>query len=265
MSNLCLKYVEVSFYQISRSLGIPMIPLITFFCMKDIMHRYLLFGEKSSVLTVLSCITVVVGLVHYCSLINSYILGIKGEINFSLTGTLFGIGASLIGTFYTIYLKHFMDDIVKNQWELSFYNNFNSSLILPVMVLYNREIPILVQHKSELTFSYFFWIFISGLIGLLVGLTTQLQIKYTSTLSHNISGVMKNCIQTFMGAAFYRTPLTLKGICGVILVVGGSLMYALERIRINKADEQLHKEQKTKLLNKDIENESQIEASVIDE
>lgn len=28
MSNLCLKYVEVSFYQISRSLGIPMIPLI---------------------------------------------------------------------------------------------------------------------------------------------------------------------------------------------------------------------------------------------
>lgn len=31
MSNLCLKYVEVSFYQISRSLGIPMIPLIKFF------------------------------------------------------------------------------------------------------------------------------------------------------------------------------------------------------------------------------------------
>lgn len=30
MSNLCLKYVEVSFYQISRSLGIPMIPLIKY-------------------------------------------------------------------------------------------------------------------------------------------------------------------------------------------------------------------------------------------
>ena len=28
LSNLCLKYVEVSFYQISRSLGIPIIPFI---------------------------------------------------------------------------------------------------------------------------------------------------------------------------------------------------------------------------------------------
>lgn len=30
MSNLCLKYVEVSFYQISRSLGIPFVPVIKF-------------------------------------------------------------------------------------------------------------------------------------------------------------------------------------------------------------------------------------------
>ena len=51
MSNLCLKYVEVSFYQISRSLGIPMIPLI----------NYLLFGERSSLRTVLSCIVIVIG------------------------------------------------------------------------------------------------------------------------------------------------------------------------------------------------------------
>ena len=28
LSNFCLKYVEVSFYQISRSLGIPIIPII---------------------------------------------------------------------------------------------------------------------------------------------------------------------------------------------------------------------------------------------
>lgn len=198
-------------------------------------------------------------------LIHSYILGIEGEINFSLTGTLFGVGASLIGTFYTIYLKHFMDDIVKNQWELSFYNNFNSCLIIPLMILINKEIPVLAAHKSELTFSYFSWIFIAGLIGLFVGLTTQLQIKYTSTLSHNISGVMKNCIQTFMGAAYYKTPLTFKGMCGLLLVVGGSFSYAWERIRMNSADEQLHKEQTTKLLPRDIEVESQTEPTIIDE
>lgn len=36
---------------------------------------------------------------------------------------------------------------------------------------------------------------LGGVVGLIVGLTTYLQIQYTSSLSHNISGVMKNCIQ----------------------------------------------------------------------
>ena len=76
---------------------------------------------------------------------------------------------------------------------------------------------------------------LAGLVGLLVGITTQMQIKATSSLTHNISGVVKNCIQTFMGAAIYHTQLTFKGICGVILVVSGSCCYALEQIRISSA------------------------------
>ena len=158
-----------------------------------------------------------------------------------------------------------MDDIVKNTWELSFYNNFNSCIIIPIMIILNGEVPVLYEHRSELTLTYFFWIFVAGLIGLLVGLTTQLQIKYTSTLSHNISGVMKNCIQTFMGAAYYHTPMTIKGILGVMLVVGGSIAYAMERIRINKLNETAQKEQTVKLLSKNYDMESQTEASVIDE
>ena len=84
---------------------------------------------------------------------------------------------------------------------------------------------------------------IAGVVGLLVGFTTYLQIQYTSSLSHNISGVMKNCIQvyiflkkqlihdqSFIGAKIYHTPITTKGILGIILVVYGSLSYALERI-----------------------------------
>lgn len=61
MSNLCLKYVEVSFYQISRSLGIPMIPLIKYSLSPPLITSYLLFGETTTLRTVLSCITVVIG------------------------------------------------------------------------------------------------------------------------------------------------------------------------------------------------------------
>ena len=33
-----------------------------------------------------------------------------------------------------------------------------------------------------------------------------------------------------MGALFYKTPITVKGIIGMILVVSGSFSYAWERI-----------------------------------
>lgn len=88
-----------------------------------------------------------------------------------------------------------------------------------------------------------------------MGITTYLQIQYTSSLSHNISGVMKNCIQvemhygtsgqTFMGAYFYHTTITLKGFLGILLVVAGSLSYTLERLETNRKQ---RKEEATKAL-----------------
>ena len=91
----------------------------------DSRSSYLLFGEKSSLRTVLSCFSVVIG----------YIAGVDGEINFSLRGTLFGVGASAVGTLYTIYLKRYLSGVVDNSYLLSFYTNFNSCLILPFLSL----------------------------------------------------------------------------------------------------------------------------------
>ena len=111
---------------------------------------YILFGEKSTWQTVLSCITVVVG----------YIAGVEGEINFSLRGTLFGLGASLVGTFYTIYLHQYLTNIVTDSWVLSFYNNLNSSLIMCLITLVTGEESVLRSHRAELTPSFFMWTFI---------------------------------------------------------------------------------------------------------
>lgn len=76
------------------------------------------------------------------------------------------------------------------------------------------------------------------MVGLFVGIATQMQIKATSSLTHNISGVMKNCLQTFMGSAVYRTKITMKGFCGLFLVVCGSGAYAIERINTNECKEE---------------------------
>ena len=120
------------------------------FFVQLLIASYLLFGETTTLRTVISCISVVVG----------YIAGVDGEINFSLRGTLFGVGASAVGTFYTIYLKRYLTDVVDNSYLLTFYTNFNSCVILPFICLLNGEIPVVWEHRNELTFSYFFWIFV---------------------------------------------------------------------------------------------------------
>lgn len=56
-----------------------------------------------------------------------------------------------------------------------------------------------------------------------------------------------------MGAYFYHTRITTKGLVGIILVVAGSLSYALERISTNKQQEEDDAVAKEKLLEKDIE------------
>ena len=49
---------------------------------------------------------------------------------------------------------------------------------------------------------------------------------------------MKNCLQTFIGSAVYHTKITLKGLCGLLLVVCGSGAYAIERINTTECKEE---------------------------
>lgn len=57
-----------------------------------------------------------------------------------------------------------------------------------------------------------------------------------------------------MGAYYYKTTITRKGLIGIILVVLGSVSYAMERIRINKKEREADKIVSTSLLSKENEN-----------
>lgn len=60
-----------------------------------------------------------------------------------------------------------------------------------------------------------------------------------------------------MGAYFYHTQITLKGLCGIVLVVAGSLSYALERINANKKADEDDDMAKERLLENDVEMKSE--------
>ena len=54
-----------------------------------------------------------------------------------------------------------------------------------------------------------------------------------------------------MGAYYYHTTITKKGLLGILLVVGGSFSYAMERIGINRQEEERNKIVAKELLNPD--------------
>lgn len=114
-NNLCLKYVQVTFYQVARALGIPLTVLCT----------YIINRQHTSMNALFACGIIVFG----------YLLGIQGEIKFSLIGTIFGLTSSVFSTLYFIYIKNTLPLVNDNSWYLQYYNNVNACIMLPFIFI----------------------------------------------------------------------------------------------------------------------------------
>jgi GDP-fucose transporter C1 len=82
-NNICLKYVEVSFYNVARSLSLVF----------NVVFTYFVLGNATSLATCSTLLLIIVG----------FYLGIDGEINFSLFGTVCGVISSLFVSLNGIY------------------------------------------------------------------------------------------------------------------------------------------------------------------
>lgn len=97
-NNLCLKYVEVSFYNVARSLTIVF----------NVFFSRIFLGIHSSFKTILCLGIVIVG----------FLIGSHGELNFSLIGTVSGILSSLFVSLNSIYTKKVLPVVDDNHWKL---------------------------------------------------------------------------------------------------------------------------------------------------
>jgi GDP-fucose transporter C1 len=209
-NNLCLQYVEVSFYLIARSLTIVFNVAFSFF----------LLGERTSTRTVATLAVVVAG----------FVVGSEGEVRFSVIGTLFGVTSSVFVSLNSIATKRALPAVGGNEWALAAYNNANALLLFPPLALATGELGALAAHAHQLV-SPTFWLamLLSGVFGFLINIATILQIKATSPLTHNISGTAKSVVQTALALALWHNPTTPANIAGMALVLAGSLAYAAVR------------------------------------
>lgn len=195
-NNLCLKYVEVSFYNVARSLTIVF----------NVALSQIILGSTTSARTGLCLLVVICG----------FFLGAKGEVNFTKIGTAFGICSSLFVSLNSIFTKKVLPVVDNDHWKLTFYNNVNACILfMPLMAYF--EAHTLVAALGNQMLSPLFWgaMMTAGIFGFSIGIVTVLQIKATSPLSHNISGTAKAAVQSIMALYIWKNPATFMGIMGM--------------------------------------------------
>ncbi|CEG72709.1 hypothetical protein RMATCC62417_08220 [Rhizopus microsporus] len=212
LNNLCLKYVEVTFYQVARSLSINFTILFT----------YLILGKKTSAPALLACAIVFLG----------FAIGSYGEINFSWAGVIYGVGSSAFVALYGIYVQKTLGIVDNNPWKLLHYNTTTAVILLGIFVLISGEITEIIE-TSEVIYDVGFWILmtVTGITGFAINIAMFLQVKYTSALTNTISGTAKSCVQTVLAAMIFQNEISGLSCLGIILALFGSGYYSWVRYK----------------------------------
>ena len=215
-NNLCLKWVQVSFYNVARSLTIVF----------NVIFSALMLGSTSSQQT-MACLGVV---------ILGFFLGSSGELDFSMKGTVAGIASSLFVSLNSIYTKKVLPAVDNDHWKLTYYNNINACILfIPLMLIFEHN-PISAAFGQQFL-NGVFWsaMLVAGFFGFAIGIVTVLQIKATSPLTHNISGTAKAAVQSMLAFYIWGNKATFMGVLGIFTVLGGSLLYTFVKMEENRS------------------------------
>lgn len=153
--------------------------------------------------------------------------GLAGSL--SLSGVFYGIVASACVSLNAIYTKKVMPAVEGNIWKLSFYNNINACVLFFPLILLFGEFSRLASFSHLTDLGFWGMMTIGGVFGFAIGYVTGLQIKFTSPLSHNVSGTAKACAQTVIAVAYYTSSKSLLWWTSNMMVLGGSSAYTWVR------------------------------------
>ena len=220
-NNLCLKHVGVSFYFVGRSLTTVFSVALT----------YIILGKRTSVRAIFCCVAIIVG----------FWLGVdqEGETgSLTLSGAIYGVLASLFVALDSIYKKRVLPELNDSVWLLTAYNNINAIILfLPLMIAFGE--PSLVGNYPGLL-SLEFWIpmTLAGVMGLLIGYVSTLQIKVTSPLTNNISGTAKAAAQTVIATQWNaEVKSSLWWLSNFVVLIGSAAYARVRQLEMEMAAE----------------------------
>ncbi|KAF7494975.1 GDP-fucose transporter 1 [Sarcoptes scabiei] len=164
-------------------------------------------------------------------------------------GVMCGILASMFVSLNSIFVAKVLPIIKHNVLHLTYYNSLIALILFLPLIVGSNELSMfksndetemigINQTSSSVTietmsrrFDMNFWLLmiLTGIFGLLISVVTNLQIKYTSPLTHNISGTAKSCVQTVLATYVFNEHKTVNWWISNIIVLLSSAMYIYVR------------------------------------
>ncbi|KAJ1611983.1 DP-fucose transporter [Cryptosporidium canis] len=213
LSNICLKYVLVSTYQVARSTTIIF----------NLILSYAILNQRFSLNTMISCIIVMTG----------FIIGAFDSKTLSANGVIFGICSSIIQSFYSVLVKKKLNVVNNNQIQLLYYQLFLSSIMFVPILIITGEIGNLFSifnfnQGIIKTLLILNCLIVSGVLSVMINISTFKLINRTNSITFNIVALFKSSIQSIGGILVFNEVFTTRSIFGIILTILGTFMYSLD-------------------------------------
>eukprot|EP01127_Copromyxa_protea_P003483 TRINITY_DN13291_c0_g1_i1.p1 TRINITY_DN13291_c0_g1~~TRINITY_DN13291_c0_g1_i1.p1 ORF type:complete len:344 (-),score=86.05 TRINITY_DN13291_c0_g1_i1:22-1053(-) len=207
-SNICLKFTEVTFYQVARALTILWSILFQTFEFPD-----LVVSNPAK----FACFIVFSG----------FIVGSYGEVNFEWAGWISGVISSMFVAYYNNSIKKSLVFVDNSSWRLMIYNTtWAIFFFIPVLFVTGELVVFDPVATSLLTNEVAQGIVWTGVLGYLINIAIFLQMKMTSPLTGTISGTVKGVLQVLFGWLIFQNAISRTNFLGICLVIGGSSWYS---------------------------------------
>lgn len=213
-NNICLRYVDVTFYQVVRSLTIIF----------SVIFTRLLLPECAKQLTysVVACCAIV-----FVGFLGATLGELSTSFALSFPGVIFGVLSSVFVALFSIYQKKSLPIVNDDEWLLLWYNSFLSAIIMfPFVILEVVWLPPTAVASVAGVAPLGLLVAISGVLGFLISIAGFMSVKITTPLTHTISTTVKACLQTILAVLLLGERMQLLTVGGIATTIIGSIWYS---------------------------------------
>ena len=203
------------------------IPMVTVFKnltnVLTIFGDYVIFGQPTTLLTILSVAVMVLGAA----------LAGSEDLQFSLLGyTFMGLNC-LFTSGYVLYMRYAITNVRLPKFGMVFYNNLLSVLLLVPAILLTGELPQL-YNEAIMTHSFIFNNVLAGFLGFYLNFASLWCVGSTSASTYAIVGTVNKVPITILGFIMFDAKITQEGVLFIGMATLGGFLYAYSKFQESK-------------------------------